>query len=267
MTPAALLERPAGFTDAVRSEWTKITSLRSTAYTLIATVVIGVGFGILFSLGGARGHATMTPEEQAAFDPTAVSLRCYLLAQLAIAVLGVLVVTSEYATGMIRTSLTTVPRRRRLLAAKAAAFAGVGLVTGQVVALTSFVVGQAILSGQASHATLNQPGVLRAVLGGGLYLAAVGLAGIAVGVLVRATAGAVTIMMASTLLVPMFTPILPEQVARAVGTYWPTMAGGRIVTVVHDPNLLSPWAGFGVLVAAVAAALVAAFVVFQRRDA
>ncbi|GAB3973551.1 ABC transporter permease subunit [Plantactinospora veratri] len=258
----------ATFADGVRSEWTKVRSLRSVAYTLLVTVVLGVGIGSLLAFAGARGYASMPAAEQAAFDPTSRSLAGYILAQLALGFLGAFVITSEFATGMIRTSLSVVPRRGRLLTAKVVVFAAVALVVGELVGFGSFFAGQAILRGQgAPHSSLGDPGVLRAIAGSGLYLTAVGLLGVALGVLVRASTGAIGIVVVVTFLVPAFTPALPESWARFVGKYWPSMAGREIMAVQHDPHLLPPWAGFGLMCAAVAAVLAVAFIIFGRRDA
>jgi ABC-2 type transport system permease protein len=251
----------ARFSHVVRSEWTKLRTLRSTPYTLLAAGVFAVGLSLLIN-SNPRGSA------EADFDPTRSGLQSFIVVQLAIAVFGVLVVTSEYATGMIRTSLTAVPRRGRFLAAKALVFGAVALVVGQLAAFGAFLAGQAMLAGAGvPRAGLGEPGVLRAVVGCGLYLAMIGLLGVAVGVLVRATAGAVMIMVAVTLLVPAFTPVLPEALAKAVGKFGPFGGGIRVMAVPADPNLLTPWAGFGVLCLWVAGALTAAMVVFRRRDA
>jgi ABC-2 type transport system permease protein len=255
--------RPATFAHALRSEWTKLWTLRSTAFTLLTAGVLAVGLSVMFASGATRRYA-QDPDE---FDPTGTSLQSYILIQLAISVLGVLVVTSEYTTGMIRTSVTAVPRRDRILAAKALVFSAVALVVGQVVAFASFLIGQAVLTGLGTpHVTLSDLSVLRAVIGCGLYLAMVGLLGVAVGVLVRATAGAVMLMVAITLLVPVLTPALPQGIAKIVGKFGPFGAGTRIMDVTADPNLLGPWTGFGVLCLWVSAALAAAVAVFRRRD-
>jgi ABC-2 type transport system permease protein len=258
----------ATLTDAVRSEWTKVRTLRSTIWTVLVTMALGVGFGALLSLAGARKYTAMSTADRRSFDPAATSLNAHLMVQLAVAVLGVLVITSEYATGMIGPSLTVVPRRNRLLAAKALVFTAVALVVGEFAALGAFFTGQAVLTAQAApHAALGQPHVLRAVAGTGLYLAAVGLLGVAVGTLLRATAGALAVMVTITLLVPVFTPALPDSWARFVGRFWPTMAGQQVMHVHHGTGVLGPWAGLGLLYATVAAVLAAAFVVFGRRDA
>ena len=109
--------RPAGLVDAIRSEWTKLRSVRSTFWTLLAATVLTIGLGALISNGFAGNYSSSSPSDQATFDPTNISLTGLILGQLAIGVLGVLTVTSEYSTGMIRTSLAAVPRRGRLLVA------------------------------------------------------------------------------------------------------------------------------------------------------
>jgi hypothetical protein len=249
------------------SEWTKLRSLRSTIYTLLAVVVLAVGLGALIGNGSGMNYHELTPAERADYDPTANSLQSFILVQLAVAVLGVLMITSEFATGMIRTSVVAVPSRIRLLAAKGVVVGAVALAVGQVAAFGSFLVGQALIANTgAPYATLATPAVLRAVVGLGLYLTLVCLLGLAVGALIRATAGAIVVMVAVVLIVPIFTPILPEVVAKLVGTYWPTVAGSRIVTVVPNPDVLSPWVGLALLAGFVAVVLVVAFAVFRRRD-
>lgn len=252
-------------TEAISSEWTKLASLRSAWYTAGLAVVLGVGFGALVSQGSGRRYAEMPAAERATFDPTNVSLYgCFLLTQLAVGTLGVLVMTSEYATGTIGPSLAAVPRRGRLLAAKTVVFAAVSLVLGQVAAFGAFLAGQAALAGEgAPHAALADPDVTRAVVGAGLWLVLVGLLGMALGVVLRATAGAIATLVGVTLLVPLFSTMLPGP----VGKYWPTLAGLRITAVVPDPAALSPWQGFGLLCATVAAVLAVAYAVFRTRDA
>jgi ABC-type transport system involved in multi-copper enzyme maturation permease subunit len=255
-------------TGILLSEWTKLRSLRSTAYTLLAMAVLAIGLGVLISSGAGAGYPELPPAERDAFDPTQLSTQSYLAAQLAIGVLGVLVITSEYATGMIRTSLAAVPRRERLLAAKVVVFTAVALVTGLVVGFGAFLLGQLTLAGtDAPYATLGQPHVPRAVAGAGLYLAAIGLLGVAVGTLVRSTAGGITVLVAVTLLVPAFGQGLPGGWGERLVRWWPTTAGSQVMTVKSDPDLLGPWAGYGVLCVAVAATLAVAFAVLRARDA
>lgn len=259
--------RDATFGDVLRSEWTKLRTLRSIGYTGLATMVVGIGIGALFYFAAARGYADLSPADRAAFDPTSKGAAGFILAQLAIGTFGILAMTSEYASGMIRTSLAVVPRRNRLLAAKSLLLLGVVLVLGEVVGFASFLAGQLILATQhAPHASLADPGVLRAVVGTGLDLAVVGLLGLALGALIRAAAGALAVVVAVTFIVPAFTTVLPTPIADLVGTYWPTMAGRQLATVHPNPHLLGPWTGFAVMCAWVAVTLAAAFVVFHRRE-
>jgi hypothetical protein len=258
-------DRPATFADVLRSEWTKLRTVRSTTYILLTVPILAVGFGAVASGGAGHGYAAMSAADQAKFDPTAISLLTgYLLTQVAIGILGALAVTSEYTTGMIRTSLAAVPRRNRLFAAKATVFGALALVVGEAAAFGAFLAGQPLLSANgAPHDTLTNPQVLRAVVGAGVYLALIGLLGMALGLLVRATAGAVTLLVAATIIVPyVLRPILPT----ALTNLWPTVAGAQIA-VVKNSDALGRWLGFGAMVASVAALLAVALAVFRSRDA
>jgi ABC-2 type transport system permease protein len=246
------------------AEWTKFRSLRSTVYTSALTLALAVGLGMLISNGQARAYFESTPEEQAAFDPTYASLTgCFFFAQLAIGVLGVLGVTSEYATGMIRTSLAFVPQRGLFLAAKAGVYGTAAFVLGQVASFVAYAGGQVVLADSgAPHSSFGDPHVFRAVFGAGLWLTAVALLGIALGVLLRATAGAFSVVVACTLLVPLISRLLPAW----FGRWWPTMAGLQVTHVVPEAGMLGPWQGIGVCYAGVAALLGLAFAVLRRRD-
>jgi len=258
--------RPARFGDVARSEWVKLTSVRSTWITLAVTVVLGVGVGTLIShLAGSRylqdriTHST--------WDPTAVSFRALTIAQLAIAVLGTLAVTSEYGTGMIRTSLTAVPRRGRLLAAKAAVFAVMALVVGEVTAFAAFLLGQAAIGSSAPHAALGQAAVLRAVVGAGLYLAVIGLLAVAVGTALRNTAAAISAMVALLFVLPGIVQALPASWSNVITEWWPTQAGSQVYAVHRDPHTLAAWSGFAVLVVFTALVFALARWVIATRDA
>jgi ABC-2 type transport system permease protein len=252
----------------LHSEWIKLRSLRSVLWTTVTVVALMAGLGALFSFGKAHELAVSgTAADRAAFDPTAASLSGMLLAQIAVGVLGVLVVTSEFASGSIRPSLAAAPVRGRLLAAKAATAATVALVIGWVGGLAAFLLGRRVIAGQGlAVGSFGDGSVDRALLGAGLYLAVTALFGLAVGAMLRSTAGALTIVIVVLLIAPIFSAALPEALARWVGKWWPSMAGLRVVTVVPDPSVLAPWAGFGVLAGFGAVVLGAAFVVFARRD-
>ncbi|MFI0421002.1 ABC transporter permease [Spongiactinospora sp. 9N601] len=243
---------------ALRGEWRKLRTLRSTSYCLIALAILSIGFGALFS-GGA---SEIYQERPADFDPTALSLQGGMMfGQLVVGLLGVLSITSEYATGTIRASLTTVPRRGRLFAAKAVVVGLVAAVAGLTAALGSFLIGQGALAASGvPHASIGDPEAVRAVLGGGLYLALIGQLGLALGFLTRSTAAGVTLLTSMTVLVLAVLQLLPPEVAGL----WPTVAGAQVVTTLPHS---SPWPGFLLYTGFVAVLTGAALLTFRRKDA
>ena len=226
--PDAPRYRPAG---VMRSEWTKLRSVRSTTWTLIATIVITIGIGIIATATEATRWAHAFPASRLSFDPTNLSLTGLLFGQLAIGILGVLAITAEYGTGTIRASLAAVPDRRMLLAAKAAVFALVALVVGEVVSFGAFFIGQMLIGGGAPHATIGQPGVLRAVAGGGLYLAVLGLFALGLGSIIRHTAGAIAAFVGVLLILPLILPALPTSLNHAISKFEPITIGNAMTSV------------------------------------
>ena len=265
--PAGPAFRRSTFGDVVRSEWTKIWTVRSTPFALLVAAVLGIGLGAAISAAASNHYAAADLAERIRWDPTAISLTGLAIAQLAIVVLGILVVTSEYSTGMIRTSLTAVPRRGRLLVAKAGIYTAVVLVVGEALGFVSFLVGQAIITGRAPDATFGDPGVLRAVVGAGLYLTALGLLGVAVGALLRHSAAAIASVVALLFVLPGIVQALPDSWRDPITEYWPTQAGSQVLLVHHDAHTLAPWAGFGLMCLFVAAVFAVAYVLLERRDA
>ncbi|HTV11759.1 MAG TPA: ABC transporter permease [Acidimicrobiales bacterium] len=261
--PSARGYRPATFSDALLSEWTKIRTLRSTFFTLAATVVFVLGLGALISYESSVHYGP----GNGPWDPTSISLSGLVFGQLTIAVLGVLAITGEYSTGMIRTSLAAVPRRGRLLAAKAAVFGAVALVTGELVSWVAFFVGQLMISGHQPTASLSQPDVARAVIGGGLYIAVIGLMAVAAGTILRYTAAAITSVIAVLFVLPGVLEALPNSWRLPVEKYWPTGAGEQVVMVTRDANTLPAWLGFGELALFVAVLGALGYFLLQRRDA
>ncbi|TDC52486.1 ABC transporter permease [Actinomadura sp. KC345] len=258
----------ATFRHCLHAEWIKIRTMRSTGYVLLGTVVLGAALAWLGCTAAGEEYATLTAEDRLAFDPLAAGLRSHLLAQVTLAMLGGLVITAEHGSRSIVGTLTAVPNRGRVLAAKAAALLAVVLPTGLLVTFGGFAAGQAALDGAgAPHVALGDPGSWRAILGGALYLALAGLLGLAAGTLVRSTTATVTSLFASLLIVPAFAPMMPGRLADWTVKYWPPSAGGQITTGYRDPDLLGPWPGFAVMAACVAVLLAAAFLVFRRRDA
>ncbi len=259
--------RASTFADVLRSEWTKLRSVRSTFWALTVTVALGIGLGAVISAAAAHGYAKSSVPGKLSWDPTAVSLDGIGIATLAIAVLGVLFISSEYSSGMIRTSLIAVPKRGRVLAAKSLVFAGVTFVVGEVTSFVAFFAGQALISGHAPHAALGDPGVARAVAGAGLALTALAVLSVAVGALLRHPAAAIAAMVAVLFVLPGIAQALPDSWRNPVTEFWPTLAVGQLTSVHHSAHTLQPWPGFGVMCLFTAIVYAAAWTLLDRRDA
>ena len=228
----------------VRSEWTKFRSLRSTLCTLLAAVVLMIGLGALLAAITAHQPRTFG----VAVNPISTSLTGTFIAQLAIGALGVLLITGEYSTGMIRSSLTAVPRRLPMLWGKLAVFAAAVFVTMLAASVTAFLVGQALLGGHLPTATLSAPGALRSVIGAALYLTVAGITAVALGALLRNTAAAITTFVAVFFVIPPMTNLLPASFTDYFAQYLPSNAGSVLIDgafgVAHP---LSPLTGFAVM--------------------
>jgi uncharacterized protein YfiM (DUF2279 family) len=259
--------RAARFAGVLRSEWTKLRSVRSTFWALSVTVVVGIGLGAVISAAAAHGYSKFSTSEKLSWDPTGVSGTGMAVAQLAIAVLGVLCISSEYSSGMIRTSLIAVPKRGRVLAAKSLVFAAVTFVVGEFTSFVSFFAGQALISGHAPHAALGDPGVARAVAGAGLYLTVLAVLSVAAGTLLRHPAAAIACMMAVLLVLPAIAQALPDSWRHPVTEFWPTQAGSQLTSVYHAAHNLQPWPGFGVMCLFTAIVYAIAWTLLDRRDA
>jgi ABC-2 type transport system permease protein len=228
----------------VLSEWTKFRSLRSTTYTLLMAVVFMIGFGALIPAIAVNQPAGLEPGQSA----ISASLSGMFFAQLAVGVLGVLLITGEYSTGMIRSSLTVVPRRLPMLWGKILVFGGVVLLTLLVASLVAFFVGQAVLSGRQLDASLADPGALRAVVGAALYVTVAGLTALALGALLRNTAAAITTFVAVFFVLPTLTLLLPASVTDHFVQYLPSNLGGVLTSDTSGlAHPLGPWTGFGLL--------------------
>jgi ABC-2 type transport system permease protein len=259
--------RACTFADVLRSEWTKLRSVRSTFWALTVTVVLGIALGAVISAATAHSYAKFSVSQKLSWDPTGVSQAGVAIASLAIVVLGVLCISSEYSSGMIRTSLIAVPKRGRVLAAKSLVFAAVTFLVGEVTCFVAFFVGQALISGHAPHAALGDPGVARAVMGGGLYLVALAVLSVAAGALLRHPAAAITCMIAVVLVLPAIAQALPDSWRNPVAEFWPTQAGMQLTSVYHSAHTLQPWPGFGVMCLFVAIVYAVAWTLLDRRDA
>ncbi len=262
--------RGTAFARLLLAEWTKIRSVRSTIWSLILLVVLTLGFTGLFTWLTVLQWTKTDPTQRAQImaDPVSTILGSGLeFGQLTICVLGVLVMSSEYSTGVIRASLLAVPRRIPMLAAKSIVFALLVLVVGEIVTFPSFFLGAAVLH---SHApvSLSDPGVARAVFGAGLYLAVLGLFALAIGGIVRHTAGAITGVIAFVLVLAPLTQLIPGKIGKYVHAYLPTVAGQLIGQAHQQANqVLSPWEGFGVFCLWTLVLLVIAGYLLKTRDA
>jgi ABC-2 type transport system permease protein len=252
---------------AIASETTKMRSVRSTVWTLFATLAATIGIGSLIALARTSRWDRMSPIDKLTFDPTSFGLRGVFLAQLALGVLGVLVISSEYSTGMIRTTLTAVPRRVNVLAAKTIVFAVVAAVVSLVAVFAAFGISQSIFASKHAGASLGDGGVLRAVVGAAVYLTAVGLMGIALGTLLRRTAGAISTLFGLVFVLPALVSALPSPWDNNVGKYLPSATGRALFSVRQQSDLLSPGAALAVLAAYVVVSLGLAALVLSRRDA
>ena len=282
----------AGLGRAMAAEWTKLWSVRSTMWTLVATAGAVVGLCVL-------GTGTVSPSE-IIDDPTRRSLIGIFLGQLIFGVLGVLVISAEYGTGTIRATLSALPRRPVVLTAKVLVFGAVAIVVSEILAFSAFAVGQAILSakhavGSSAFATqraqqlgvkiphnlqavlptgsasLGQAGVLRAVVGAGLYLAMLGLLALGLATIIRHTAGAISAFVGVVLVLPLIVQALPTSISDAVARYLPANIGLVMFSTESVPDRIvhafSPWTGFAILLLYTVVILGIGCWVLVRRDA
>lgn len=261
-TPGVTLPR------VLRAEWTKLWSLRSTRWSLLAAVVSMAGLGALIAAFRMGHWSHLSPHERATYDPIDNGVGGYHLAQLAIGVLGVLVISGEYATGMIRSSLMAVPRRLPVLWAKVLTFAAVTFVLMLASAFVSFYAVQAIVSQRHVQAGIGDPHALRAVIGTALFLTVLGVLAVGLGGLVRSTAGGIATFVGLLFVLPGITALLPSNIGDAISPYLPIDAGFAVATSTFDnSHHLAPWTGFAVFCGYAALALVLAAVALVRRDA
>jgi ABC-2 type transport system permease protein len=265
---------PVNLLGAIRSEWTKLRTVRSTLAATVALLGLVLGLTAIFTAASMASWDTQTATRHQEWiaDPIGnIFSRGLVLGQLSICVLGVLVVSSEYATGTIRTTFQSQPRRLRVLTAKVAVFGAFALVLGEVLGFADYFVSQAVIR---AHVTvrLSDPGVFRAVLGSGLYLGVLGLFSLAVATILRRTAAAITVVVAVVLVLAQMTHLLDSyDWGRHLSTWWPTNAGALIYQPVPDPTqpaaLLTPWQGFAVFTGWTAVLLAIGAVLLSRRDA
>jgi ABC-2 type transport system permease protein len=248
----------------IRSEWIKLRSVRSTIATLGFAGVAVAAIGVLVSM--LSSGAAMGADGQVVYDAAGNSLFGIMIAQLVLGVLGALMITSEYSTGMIRATLTAVPKRLPVLWAKVVVVAAVTFATMVAAVAVAFFVGQALYGGDGVAASLSDPGVPRALLGAAVFPTAIAVMGLALGVLMRHTPMAVGILVGMLFVVPVLLESLGGFWADA-SSYLPSEAGQAMITLVKDPAQLSPLTGFSVMVGWVGVLLASAAITLRRRDA
>ncbi|MER0448317.1 ABC transporter permease [Streptomyces sp. Edi4] len=252
----------------LKSEWTKIRTVSSTIWTLASALIATVAIGAALCALMRAQFDDLKPAERLTFDPTLISFSGMILGQLAMVVFGVLVVGTEYSSGMIRSSLAAVPRRATFLFSKVTVATALALVVGLVTSFLTFFLGQALLG--PHRTTIGEPHVLRAVIGAGLYMALIALFSMGVAAMLRSSMLSLGILMPFFFLVSQILSAVPG--AKDVARYFPDRAGSKIMQVVpdamnSDPAPYGPWAGLGIMALWVIAALAGGYLVLRQRDA
>jgi ABC-type transport system involved in multi-copper enzyme maturation permease subunit len=258
--------RRSGLAGTLRSEFTKLRSVRSTYFTLIAFFLAGVVFSVV-AADGNQNNASLP-----GFDPTATSLRgSVYLGELIVVVIGALVITSEYGTRMMSTSLTAMPRRGALYAAKALVLACVALVVALITSFASFFAGQAVFASTHAGASITSPDALRAVLLSAAVVTCFALLAFGLGAIIRHTAGAITSLFGVVFLIPLLAQALPSNWYHDIARWLPGgVALSPIVTTKPIPGtsyLFGPYGQLAVFAGYAAVAMAVGAVLFLRRDA
>lgn len=274
MTPTDALEdqiqptlriqsEPVGLSRAVASEWIKFRTLRSTLAVLAVAIVAMPGIGLIVAYNTRHLSPKLQPDDLVISS----TLQGYYLGQLLIGALGVLFVTGEYSTGMIRTTLAAVPRRLPALWAKTIVFVAVTATTMITSSLVAFLAAQALISHYRTGYSLGDAGALRIVIGTGVYLTLLGLIGAELGWIIRSTPGALVGYITIILILPVLFGNVLGTWGKHIAHYLPSEAGGSYIRSITDPGSLSAWPGLLVLLAWVAAGLAIAAIQLTRRDA
>ena len=247
----------------LRSEWIKLRTVRSTVVALASAALVLIGLGTLISAfsgdgddGPGSGGGALT-----------ASLSGMLLAQLIVGVLGVLFVSTEYASGMIRATLAAVRSRTSILRAKALVLAAVVLAVTAVAVPVAVVLGNAVYAGTGATASLTDPEVLRAMLGAAVFAAGISVLGVGLGFLLRSAAGGISVLVALLLIAPLMIQLVPGSIGDGISKLLPSNAGESIMSVETPDDRLSVGPGLAVFVAWVLGFLVAGAVALRRRDA
>ena len=255
-----------GVPNVIRSEWTKLRSVRSTYWTAIVALLVSVGITVLGCAEMVHNFARES-DHLVGFDAANFSLQSLYAAQIALGTLGVMTITGEYATGMIRTTLTSVPQRRAVIALKALVYGLAMLVIGEIMSFAAFGIGQAILHEKHIGVSLSDPGVVRVVFGGGLYLATVGMLAFGLGALFRRTAAGLATFFGVLFLPSALIDLLPNSWRANAIKFAPANAGTQILNRNRVHEMLGPWQGLGMLALYAGIILLGALYLVGRRDA
>ena len=253
-----------GFRAVVQMEWQKLRTVRSTWY-IVAVFAAGM-IGLAMLVVSHENYAQMSAAGRASFDPTYDAFLGVVLGQLLLGVLGVLAITTEFSSGMIRATFAAAPRRPLVLAAKAAVLGAVTLTAGEISAFAAFFAGHAMLKAPAPHATLGQPGVLRAVLMAGAYPALIALISLGIGAIIRHTAGAICALVGVVFVLPLLFS-LGSSLQDTAQKFLPDTMRNSLIAVKPVAHMLSPGLTFGLLCAYAMVALAAGAWALTRRDA
>ena len=273
VTKADALPRTAIASSYLRAEWIKLRTVRSTYLALLAAAVAAIGIAALACGESAHHYSTLDAAARirylrpSDFDPASQSMIGNIIGQLAVGILGILAVTSEYASGMIRGSLAAMPNRRSWMAAKLAVFFGVALVAGQIMTWSAFLVGQAFFASQHIGLSVTDASALRVVVATGLYITCVGMLGAGLGFVIRHTTGAIVALISLTLVVAQLVNALPMSWQNTVNPYLPEMIGQQSATLLHLNHHFTTWVGLVVMAGYAAIAIAAGAWLLERRDA
>jgi hypothetical protein len=251
----------------IRSEWTKLWTLRSTRWSLLLAFVAQAGLGPLIALIEMSRWSHLSLQDRLTINPIDHSLGGWHLAQLAVAVLGVMTITGEYHTGMIRSSLMAAPKRLPVLWAKLIVFSSVALVLMVIAAFIGFLGGQAIYTEHHVNVGLSAPHALRAVIGAALFTTLTGALCIALGTIVRRTAGGIALFVGVFFVLPGLVETLPSSTADAIHPYLPNNAGGGLAQALPDAHMFSPWGGFALFCGYTVVVIAIAARLLLQRDA
>ena len=254
-----------GFRTVAQMEWQKLRTVRSTWY-IVAVFAAGL-IGLAMLVASHENYAQMSAADRASFDPTYNAFLGLVIGQLLLGTLGVLAITTEFSSGMIRATFAVAPRRPLVLAAKAAVLGAVTLAAGEVSAFGAFLAGQAMLKAPAPHATLGQPGVLRAVAMAGAFPALMALIGLGIGAIIRHTAGAISALVGLVFVLPLLIFALGSSIQNTAQKFLPDTMRNALIAVKPVAHMLSPGLTFGLLCVYAMVALAAGAWALARRDA